>query len=390
MHPLAAAFVAMSEETRKLFGDAEPQSGEPYFRSSAALHELESTLAENWSSSDWDGPAATAYAKAAAKQRLRVGKMSDLDARMGAQIDRSAYVAVSGRNKVEEIRKWVIDNAGTDTETGAGTFQAALAVSRGCEDLGELTKWAQTEHDMIASGMNSLKAEYESLESLELPAGEGLPGFPGENGPDRPKSLDDILKDYQVPDDPDGIVKMPGLLAKVFGDREFTATEVKLLSLIGAGGIFDMYRFEEQAKEEAKRRFPPQDGAEWDNHTDAFRHAYWNALMTKRFGKEWTEAYAKAHEGIATNNPASEAMDLYNNEVGRNIAVTHPDASPEELAELVQQAVNNGETVVVRPDGQGLAWSDQLTSAETGNGGRSAPVHAGTPTPQPEYRPYPG
>ena len=52
-------------------------------------------------------------------------------------------------------------------------------------------------------------------------------------------------------------------------------------------------------------------------------------------------------------------MDLYNNEVGRRIAVENPDASPEELADLVEQAVENGEMMVIGDDLK-LHYSDEL------------------------------
>lgn len=51
-------------------------------------------------------------------------------------------------------------------------------------------------------------------------------------------------------------------------------------------------------------------------------------------------------------------MDLHNNEVGRRIAAENPDASREELRNLVEQAVRDGEMVVVGTDGR-LDHSDQ-------------------------------
>ena len=46
-----------------------------------------------------------------------------------------------------------------------------------------------------------------------------------------------------------------------------------------------------------------------DDHTDAFRHAYWNARMTQLYGPEWAERYATAHETDASNPGPREAMD---------------------------------------------------------------------------------
>ena len=49
---------------------------------------------------------------------------------------------------------------------------------------------------------------------------------------------------------------------------------------------------------------------------------------------------------------------------------------------MVQQAVNDGDTVVIRPDGQGLQWSNNIAPVQTGDSSRSAPVD-GTPQPSP-------
>jgi hypothetical protein len=52
------------------------------------------------------------------------------------------------------------------------------------------------------------------------------------------------------------------------------------------------------------------------------------------------------------DNALREAMDLSDNEIGRRIAVQHPDADPTDLARLVADAVRNGQTVVVGGEGR--------------------------------------
>jgi hypothetical protein len=144
-----------------------------------------------------------------------------------------------------------------------------------------------------------------------------------------------------------------------------------------------MDQIKEAAEVEAKVRFPPQNGPTdtADNHTDAFRHAYWNALMTQRFGENWTRDFATAHERLPSNLADAEAMDLYNNEVGRNIAAANPDATPAQLADLVEQAVKNGDTVVIAPGGEKLAWSDTIPWGEAGTATKaSVPGQVPIPT----------
>jgi hypothetical protein len=73
-----------------------------------------------------------------------------------------------------------------------------------------------------------------------------------------------------------------------------------------------------------------------DSKADAFRHAYWNALMVRRTNAEFAEAISTAHESKSTNQRAVE-MDLQNNKVGRTIALTYPTATDEQIAILILQ-----------------------------------------------------
>ena len=87
--------------------------------------------------------------------------------------------------------------------------------------------------------------------------------------------------------------------------------------------------------------------------------------MTRELGEEFAQAFTSAHEGVPGNPADKEAMDLYNNEVGRNIAVRHPDANNEQLAVLVMEALNDGRLIVIDGNGR-LAWSDQVAWGLTG------------------------
>ncbi|MFF5262977.1 DUF6973 domain-containing protein [Actinomadura viridis] len=193
------------------------------------------------------------------------------------------------------------------------------------------------------------------------------------NDVDGRRSLADIMKMYQVTKDPGGMTRYPDgfmeWVAKQLGKdpRDVTASEKEALDdLMRSRGIKGLLMFENDFGAAAT---PPPNWVskgEWqDGHGDAWRHAYWNALMTRDFGAEWTEKFTIAHERIADGNPGSrEAMDLYNNEVGRRIALQHPDATNEELAKYIRQAVDGGQMVVIGKDGQ-LGWSDQVPPGQT-------------------------
>lgn len=218
-------------------------------------------------------------------------------------------------------------------------------------------------------------------------------------------SLAAIKRDFQVSED--SIVQYTPRLAGIIplsGARALTATEARLLdglqNMRGLIGLDNFRNVADDAFATADRRFstnfPVSAAAErqiqaapagerqalrdrWptnDGHNDAFRHAYWSARLTQEFGADWARQFTTAHEAVpsSTNNSAvREAMDLYNNSVGIRIAQQNPNASPQRLADLVETAVRNGETVVVGSTGQ-LAWSDQVA---VGNHGRAAPGTAG-------------
>ncbi len=194
-----------------------------------------------------------------------------------------------------------------------------------------------------------------------------------------------IFRDYQAQDDettkwaPEAI----GFIPIPFVDKvDITKTEAKMLDRLvldkGLLGLKDFDDIKKDAFSDSEEQYPspaavppsvPADRAgEWidnDGHRDALRHAYWNALMTKDEGEEWTRQFATAHEGRPENPAAREAMDLYNNAVGRTIAAHNPGASSEQLLALIQKALVNGNLLVIDTNGN-LAWSDQVPLWEHG------------------------
>ena len=94
-----------------------------------------------------------------------------------------------------------------------------------------------------------------------------------------------------------------------------------------------------------------------DGLQDAFRHAYWNALNTRDIGVDNAEQIATLHEKGFTNpandpnspeyDPVAIEMDLFNNRIGRMIGSQYPNATDEQLAALVMQALANGELRVI-------------------------------------------
>lgn len=201
-----------------------------------------------------------------------------------------------------------------------------------------------------------------------------------------------IYQEYQVEDDELADWELSGRkrwLAETAGvdipdPMRVTATEAELLDDLGPFEMKNVNDAKNAAYDEVAARYGDENGKDPhpgefefnDDHADAFRHAYINALNSRDLGEDWTTDFWTAHERIPNNNPAREAMNLYNNEVGRRIARDNPLASDQELADLVEQAVADGEMVVINQDGE-LTPSNAI-----------APDQAGHP--DPETEPLPG
>lgn len=80
--------------------------------------------------------------------------------------------------------------------------------------------------------------------------------------------------------------------------------------------VLDVRAAAEDARTASERAFPAMSGQ--DDPKDAFRHSMWNGFMTRRLRtREAAERWGTAHESLPTNPAARRAMDLFNNEQGR-------------------------------------------------------------------------
>ncbi|MFI8971847.1 DUF6973 domain-containing protein [Nocardia asteroides] len=88
---------------------------------------------------------------------------------------------------------------------------------------------------------------------------------------------DDLLARYNVTVDPEGMTTWPKPpLSWMFGAMPMTTGESRLLTDIGLDGARDAYGVCKTAVHESENVFEGQGLT--DGHSDAFRHAYWNAM----------------------------------------------------------------------------------------------------------------
>ncbi|TVY02150.1 DUF6973 domain-containing protein [Cohnella terricola] len=74
-----------------------------------------------------------------------------------------------------------------------------------------------------------------------------------------------------------------------------------------------------------------------DGKQDAFRHAYWNVLMSRDIGTSQAKKVADIHEDYNPGTALANEMDLWNNSVGRNIWSAYPSSSDDSNNALVTE-----------------------------------------------------
>lgn len=85
---------------------------------------------------------------------------------------------------------------------------------------------------------------------------------------------------------------------------------------------------------------------QYDGRQDAFRHSYWNAVMTAEIDETWATQFANAHEQ-GEPYTISTAMDYHNNQVGRNIGRGYRVGQRSYIEAAIRTAVLTGRTMRV-------------------------------------------
>jgi hypothetical protein len=108
----------------------------------------------------------------------------------------------------------------------------------------------------------------------------------------------------------------------------------------------------------------------WNDCSDAFRHAYWNALMTKTIGVTGSALFATAHECVSGNPDLENLMDLFNNQKGRSLALNNLNLSDFDLAIIVLNSLQNGDLMLISnlaPNGSFSSNSELINSSSCQN-----------------------
>ncbi len=117
-----------------------------------------------------------------------------------------------------------------------------------------------------------------------------------------------------------------------------------------------------QARKAAKKYF--EEYTLEQGNGDAFRHAYWSALMAKKIGVDFAYQAGLAHEGVKVGYQFSKLsddskMDISNNFRGRKYGKKYANKSDKYLLRVVKKACVKGRLKRIRMKTYGNAWSDR-------------------------------
>ncbi len=156
-----------------------------------------------------------------------------------------------------------------------------------------------------------------------------------------------------APNAPQDLLRLNDAEKRNFGDHP--------LEYIGAAGT------ETEALGRAEALFPGEINR---GRGDAFRHAYWNALMTVRVGPDASNRINEAHEIGGGGEPVDGMMDRHNNSVGIQIGNALVQAravfAPEENLMNARFSSAEVERYVLRAMDSGKLWVLQVLPSRPG------------------------
>ena len=128
------------------------------------------------------------------------------------------------------------------------------------------------------------------------------------------------------------------------------------------------------------RVFPLLDGDHAGGQIDAFRHAFWMALLRQQIGENAARSLGKAHEkdnyktykerkledGVIPDKISSE-MDLFNNEVGLTLSRKDNNLPKNGLMYRVINTILQGKLKIIKKDKNGnfLTCNDEVIPKKT-------------------------
>ncbi|MHA7662972.1 EspA/EspE family type VII secretion system effector [Mycolicibacterium sp. HS_4_1] len=159
---ILGAFLSTWDDARAAFGSGTPVGGSE-FDMSAQFHELRSTVLSAVPRGEWTGTAAEAYDGRNRDHAGIIGRLAELDRRLGTEVDRSAAVVTAGRRDLDAVKQWVVDAAASVPPTAAGDRALLPVVAKGTAEIAEIINRSNADMDAIAARIRTIGSGYDNL-----------------------------------------------------------------------------------------------------------------------------------------------------------------------------------------------------------------------------------
>ncbi len=142
----------------------------------------------------------------------------------------------------------------------------------------------------------------------------------------------------------------PGRNSRGYGYRGHTVSRAEIFLYSQNTHLVPVVDYYQRvAVRETVRRFG---GSREDDPSDAFRHAYASALLSRALGPYQARVITDAHEMRSDISYAGRQMDLHNNRIGIQIGqmpLWRGVDSERQLADMIERALRNNRLMVLRP-----------------------------------------
>lgn len=143
-------------------GEGTPQDGSA-FDNGNQLRQMQSQVQAAAPGDRWTGGAADAYADTNSRQAQTLGKMAELDQRLGAEINRSAEVVMAGRRNLDDIKQWVTDAASSLPDTPNREQQLLPITRKGISDVTDVLQQTNRDLNAVSKRIQTIGNEYQEL-----------------------------------------------------------------------------------------------------------------------------------------------------------------------------------------------------------------------------------
>lgn len=197
------AFMSTWSNARATFGAGTPQDGAA-FDGSSTLRGLAEQVGAAAPGQQWTGSAAKAYAAVNSEHGRVLGALADLDERLREQVDRSARLVSTGRESLDNTRRWVTDAAAAVPRTAAGERMLVPIVARGVAEVIDTVTRSNSDLNAVGARIAALGEEYRALGVQKFGGGAG----PGDQAPEPENKYEKALREAGLLDrEPTGYYK---------------------------------------------------------------------------------------------------------------------------------------------------------------------------------------